>query len=222
MLRDRYAPLNLVDLGSALRLALDPVLTHLDRVRDDDALFQAVVEERMRTAYQRLLTLTTTMVKQAERVGSALIDQGIPLGRRFATALHRSVPLVQQVKPQTTRRIFQGETVPAPAKVVSLFEPHTALIRQGKPGRPTECGRVLWLDEGEGGIISRYAMWEGNPAEDAPLPPSLDQHRRVFRRPPRLLAGDRGMPPPRTNGRPPRTASRRWCCPSQVPSRPNG
>ena len=147
----------------------------------------------MRTAYQRLLTITTTMVQQAARVGSVLIDQGTPRGRQVAIARHRVVPLVQQVMTQTTRRIFQGGAVPASEKVVSLFEPHTAIIRKGKPGRPTEFGRVLWLDEVEGGIISRYAVLEGNPAEDAQLPPSLDHHLQVFQRPPRLLAGDRGI-----------------------------
>ena len=42
MLRDRYEPMNLFALVSALSLALDPVLTQLDRVLDDDTLFQAV------------------------------------------------------------------------------------------------------------------------------------------------------------------------------------
>jgi transposase, IS5 family len=42
MLRERYAPMNLFDLVSALSLALDPVLTQLDRVLADDTLFQAV------------------------------------------------------------------------------------------------------------------------------------------------------------------------------------
>jgi IS5 family transposase len=76
---------------------------------------------------------------------------------------------------------------------VSLFEPHTAMIRQGKPGHPTEFGRVIWWDEVEGGIISRYAVLEGNPAEEAPWPPSLDHHLQVFKQPPRRLAGDRGV-----------------------------
>jgi IS5 family transposase len=34
---------------------------------------------------------------------------------------------------------------------------------------------------------------EGNPAEEAQVPPSLDHHWRVFKHPPRLLAGDRGV-----------------------------
>jgi transposase, IS5 family len=42
MLREGYAPMNLFDLVPALSLTLDPVLTHLDRVLDDDTLFQAV------------------------------------------------------------------------------------------------------------------------------------------------------------------------------------
>ena len=122
-----------------------------------------------------------------------LTAQATTTSCQLVAALNRFVPLVQQVIHQTTRRILQGEAVPAPEKVVSLFEPHTAIIRKGKPGCPTEFGRVIWLDEVEGGIISRYAVLEGNPAEDAQLPPSLDHHRRVFKRPPRLLAGDRGV-----------------------------
>jgi len=101
------------------------------------------------------------------------------------------LPLVEQVIAQTTRRVFHGEAVPASEKIVSLFEPHTAIIRKGKPGRPTEFGRVLWLDEVDGGIISRYEVLAGNPPEPEQLPRSLDHHRAVFQHPPRLLAGDR-------------------------------
>ena len=149
--------------------------------------------DRMQTAYQRLLEITRATVKQATQVEACLSAHPTPACPKLVATLRQFVPLVQQVVTQTTRRVIQGEAVPAPEKVVSLFEPHTAIIRKGKPGKPTEFGRVLWLDEVEGGIISRYALLEGNPAEDAQLPPSLDHHRRVFRRPPRLLAGDRGV-----------------------------
>jgi len=42
MLRDRYDPMNLFDLVPALSLELDPVLTRLDHLLDDDTLFQAL------------------------------------------------------------------------------------------------------------------------------------------------------------------------------------
>ena len=106
------------------------------------------------------------------------------------------MPLVEQVIIQTTRRVLHGEQVPASEKVVSVFEPHTAIIRKGKPGKPTEFGRVVWLDEVDGGIISRYDVLDGNPDEEAQLPPSLDHHLKVFKRPPRVLAGDRGVHSP--------------------------
>jgi hypothetical protein len=40
MLRERYAPMNLFDPVPPLSMALDPVLAPLDRVLDDDTLFQ--------------------------------------------------------------------------------------------------------------------------------------------------------------------------------------
>jgi transposase, IS5 family len=153
----------------------------------------AQAEERMHTAYQRLLEITQATVKQAQQVEALLTVQQTQASCRLAATMRQVVPLVQHVMTQTTRRVLQGEAVPALEKVVSLFEPHTAIIRKGKPGQPTEFGRVIWLDEVEGGIISRYAVLEGNPAEDAQLPPSLDHHLRVFHRPPCLLAGDRGV-----------------------------
>jgi IS5 family transposase len=147
----------------------------------------------MHSAYQHLLDIAQATIQQAQQVEAVLHAQVAPGGTKLVTTLAHLVPLVGQVISQTSRRIMQGEAVPASEKVVSLFEPHPAIIRKGKPGKPTEFGRVIWLDEGEGGIISRYAVLEGNPPEDAQLPPSLDHHRRGFHRPPRLLAGDRGV-----------------------------
>jgi transposase, IS5 family len=148
--------------------------------------------ERLQTAYQHLLDLTLATMRPAQQAGTMLKAQALPVGQKLAETLDHIIPLVGRVVTQTTRRVIQGEAVPASEKLVSLFEPHTAIIRQGKPGKPTEFGRVIWLDEVEGGSISRYAALEGNPAEDTPLPPSLDHHLRMFNRPPRLLAGDRG------------------------------
>jgi IS5 family transposase len=149
--------------------------------------------DRMRTAYQHLLDIAQATVWHAQRVGTVLTAPAIARDQHLAATVAHLGPLVGQVISQTTRRILQGEAVPAAEKVVSLFEPHTAIIRTDKPGKPTEFGRVIWLDAVEGGIISRYAVLEGNPPEDVQLPPSLDHHRRIFHRPPRLLAGERGV-----------------------------
>ena len=46
--------------------------------------------------------------------------------------LEHFLPLVEQAIEQTVRRVVHGEKVPAQEKIVSIFEPHTDIIRRGK------------------------------------------------------------------------------------------
>jgi len=95
---------------------------------------------------------------------------------------------------QSARRVLHGEMVPANEKLLSLHEPHTQVIRRHKAGKPTEFGRKLWLGEVEGGIISEYRLLPDGGGLDHPeLPASLAAHQQRFGRPPKLLAGDRGV-----------------------------
>jgi transposase, IS5 family len=146
----------------------------------------------MRDAYEHLVETTQAMVEQARQVTTVLKEQASMAAHRVLETLDTFIPRVEQVLKQTMRRVFQGETVPAGEKIVSVFEPHTAIIRKGKIATATEFGRVVWLDEVEGGIISRYDVLDGNPAEEQQVKPSLDHHVKVFEHPPRLLTGDRG------------------------------
>ena len=148
----------------------------------------------VQACYQQLLALTQQVVQQAKQVQQQLQTQVPPTAERLAQRLDETlqtfVPRVEQVIRQTTRRVIQGETVPAGEKLVSLFEPHTAIIRKGKAGKPVEFGRVLWLGETDGGIITQARVLVGNPDDAAEVVPSLEQHRQQFARPPNLLAGD--------------------------------
>lgn len=100
------------------------------------------------------------------------------------------MPRVEQVMQQTTRRVLHGEQVPASEKLVSLFEPHTAIIRKGKAGKPVEFGRVLWPGETAGGSITQAKIRDGNPDDAAQFLPSLERHIQQLGRPPNLVAGD--------------------------------
>lgn len=149
-------------------------------------------EETMCDAYEHLLETTQVIVEQARKVKTVLKEQATSAVHSVLETLDTFIPRIEQVLEQTRRRVFQGETVPAPEKIVSLFEPHTAIIRKGKIANATEFGRVVWLDEVEGGIISRYDVLDGNPPEEQQVKPSLDHHVKVFEHPPTLLSGDRG------------------------------
>jgi transposase, IS5 family len=83
--------------------------------------------------------------------------------------------------------------VPASAKLVSLFEPHTAIVRRGKAHLPAEFGRKIMFDEVEGGLITRYAVLAGNPPDAPELPHSLEHHQVCFGQVPTLLTADRAF-----------------------------
>jgi IS5 family transposase len=149
--------------------------------------------DQLQTAYRRLLDTVQASQRQAQRVAEALKRQADARAERLSDQLNAFLPRVTRVIDQTVRRVLAGEKVPAEDKLVSLFEPETAIIRKGKPARPTEFGRVLWLDEVEGGIVSGYRILDGNPSEKEQLRPSLDHHIEVFDHPPDVLAADRGL-----------------------------
>jgi IS5 family transposase len=148
-------------------------------------------EASMKGAYQTLLAVSQALLEQAQQTWNRLQPVSQPAAQRLVDQLTAFIPRVQPVMRQTTRRLLRGERVPARDKLVSLFEPHTALIRKGKAGKDVEFGRVLWLDAVEGGLVSRYAILPGNPPDADQLQPSLDHHRQVFDQAPHLLTADR-------------------------------
>jgi IS5 family transposase len=138
-----------------------------------------------------LIDLTTQVVKQAQHLETALAATTDAHTQRLRAVLQTFIPCVTQVIHQTTRRVLKGQQVGASEKLASIFEPHTAIIRKGKLGKPTEFGRVVSLDEVEGGIISRYAVLSGKRDDATQLVPSLEHHIQRFGHPPKLLVGDR-------------------------------
>lgn len=145
-------------------------------------------EQERRGLYRRLLTVARASYRQAERVRGLLPREQ---AARLGEALDRFLPLIERVIDQATRRVLHGERVPAGAKVLSLFEPHTAVLRRGKARQPTEFGAKIVLDEVEGGLVTRYTLCAGNAADALSLPDGLEHHQRCFSRAPDLVTGDR-------------------------------
>jgi IS5 family transposase len=153
----------------------------------------AAVRAERPKLYRRLLAVTRASVDQALDARQWLTGWSDATAHRLESAITRTVPLVRQLVAQAERRVLQGETVPASAKLVSLFEPHTAIVRRGKAHLPAEFGRKIVLDEVDGGLITRYAVLAGNPPDAPELPPSLAQHQARFGRAPAVLTADRAF-----------------------------
>jgi len=143
--------------------------------------------------YRRLLKVAQASLRQAGQVQQRLASWSDKAAQRLSTDLEHFGPLLRQVCAQTERRVFGGEVVPASDKVLSLFEPHTAVLRRGKARVPAEFGRKVLLDEVDGGLVSRYAVLVGNPPDAEQLPASVAQHRVRFGRPPAELTADRAF-----------------------------
>jgi transposase, IS5 family len=151
----------------------------------------AVAEQR--AAYQRLCQVARQVVRQAERVRQELATVCQPTRTgRLTAELERVLPLVQRVISQAERRVLHGEAVPAGEKLVSLVEPHTAVLPRHKAGATVEFGRKLWLAEVEGGLVSQVRVLAGAAPDAAEVLPTVTHHQQQFGRPPDLLTGDRG------------------------------
>jgi transposase, IS5 family len=152
-------------------------------------------EERQRKQYAELLTVTRRILNQAkvviEEVEQLPSRRRLPL-RPLTENLQSMTNRVRQVIKQTRARIFQGITN-LPDKIVSVFEPHTEIIRKGKASKPTEFGKLVEVQEAENQIITDYRVFAERPSDQELLVPAVQEHQRRFGRLPRVVAADAGF-----------------------------
>jgi IS5 family transposase len=151
-------------------------------------------EERRRKHYRHLLRLTRQILNDAGRVMAEVEQMG--RGKRklqpLTTALTEMGRRVRQVIRQTKARVFNGLTQ-LPDKIVSLFQPHTEIIRKGKASKPTEFGKLVQIQEAENQIITHYEVFDRRPSDRELLLSSVEAHQRNLGRVPRLVAADAGF-----------------------------
>jgi IS5 family transposase len=154
-------------------------------------------QERLKSSYRKLLYHTARVVGQAKRFAAEVATgrkrardslQQISLESHKAY-LEQMIPRVRQVMHQARERIFKGNTH-VPGKLVSLFEPHTEVIRKGKAAKPTEFGKMVKIQEAEAQIVTHYEIYPQRPWDSDLLLPALDVHRQLLGRMPYLLTAD--------------------------------
>ena len=146
-----------------------------------------------KTAYRKLIRVSEATLEQAQQALPVLQKQVTDQAKKLAQTLETFIPRAQQVVTQTIRRVLQQEKVSASEKIVSIFEAHTDIIRRNKTNKPTEYGHKVWLDEVDGGIVTRWDVLEGNPNDDRQWLPSLDHHIKRFGKAPWQASADRGV-----------------------------
>ena len=153
-------------------------------------------EERRIQRYRELVSLTRKILRQAEGVLEEI--QKVPRRQRQARLkplreiLETMTGRVRQVIRQTKARVFQGITQ-YPHKILSVFEPHTEIIRKGKASKPNEFGKLVKVQEAENQIITHYEVFAERPEDPQLLVPAVEQHQRQFGHAPRMVAADTGF-----------------------------
>jgi IS5 family transposase len=157
-------------------------------------LLGAAGEQRRKRQYRELLSLTRKVMNQAQRVLAEVkqVRRRRPPVEGLAQWLETMVGRVRQVVKQTKIRIFAGDTK-SPGKIVSVFEPHTEIIRKGKASQPNEFGKLVKIQEAENQIVTHFEVFAERPADSTLLLSSIEVHRQRLGRIPRLVAADAGF-----------------------------
>ncbi len=140
--------------------------------------------------YRRLLRIAADTLGDLDAARAVVAGSGAPWAAGWLECADHHAPLLKAVAVQTARRVLLEENVPAAEKIVSLFEPHTDIIRKG--GRETLYGHKINLATGRSGLVLDVVVESGNPADSARCLPMLERHREHYGKPPTHAAFDGG------------------------------
>jgi len=158
------------------------------------AIMNAKNAAARRALYRDLLKVTRKTVEDAERVASELKSLGISdiiTATCLVLQLRHYLPFARQVIDQTERRVLQGESLAPDEKLVSIFEPHTDIIRKDR--RDTYYGHKIALTGGASGLVTDLVVEEGNPADSTLAVPMVRRHEAIFGQVPRQASFDGGF-----------------------------
>lgn len=141
---------------------------------------------------RRVLHNTSAILEQSKGFrGIDPMTEGLIAGLR--QEIQHYAELGERAIDQARRRVLEGEQVPNEEKIYSIFEPHTDLIKRGKPLKPVEFGHKVFLAESACGLITQYRVLDGNPADQVHVRGSLEQHDQAFGHVPEIYSSDRGF-----------------------------
>ena len=151
-------------------------------------------EAKRKKQYRELLRYSRQILNDAKRVIAEVEEMSTRKKTRLVGLVEHLTEMadrVRRVVKQAKARVFDGITQ-LPGKIVSLFEPHSEIIRKGKANKPTEFGKLVQVQEAEQQIITHYDVFDQRPSDHDLLLGAVEAHERVLGRVPRLATADAG------------------------------
>ena len=154
------------------------------------AISDARKPEQRQALYEQLLVVSRRTLGYAEAGAKALEGKEGRQVERVRLRLVHFAKLLTRVIDQTERRVLKGEQVPAEEKLVSIFEPHTDILK--RRDRETQYGHKINLTGGASGLILDCVVEQGNPADSTRCLPMLNRQKEIYGKLPRQAAFDGG------------------------------
>jgi len=153
----------------------------------------ASAEERV-PLYRELVKLAEETLADSERVAREL--RGVrtkhaKLAAKLAGRLEETAKLGHRIVHQTRRRVLEEKKVPSAEKVVSIFEPHTAIIVKDR--RATYFGHKVSLTTGASGLILDCVVEQGNPADVTLALGLIERQKQLYGKAPAQVVFDGGF-----------------------------
>ena len=166
---------------------------HLDIAR----FAKSKCKKRRRKVVEWKKTLTRRVKFTIEKI-VPIVKNLLSSTNLFAAAigaeLNEKIPVMAQVVNVAERRLA-GEKVPATEKMLSIFEPHTELIKRGRREKPTEFGHAFLLASCPEKFITDYCVFAQRPSDTTLIPTTLERHEETFGKKPKSAAFDMGFFP---------------------------
>lgn len=159
--------------------------------RRNIAIMNARTTEQRLPLYRDLLKVSHKTVSAAEKAVLELDRIGSLVAYAHAEDLRHFLPLVANVIDQAQRRVIRDEQVPVAEKIVSIFEPHTDIIRKDR--RDTYYGHKVTLSTGRSGLVLDVVIEDGSPADVTLAVRAMKRHIVLFGAAPSRVAFDGGF-----------------------------
>ena len=135
---------------------------HLQKLKPStsrDESKQASRRKEIVEAYQAYLNCARELVECAERK-LAELEKKEGTNKNKILKIKEFMNHTRRQIEQTDRRVIQGQTIPHPEKVFSIFKPYTEWINKGKAGVPVELGVMVGIVEDQHHFILHHRVMQ--------------------------------------------------------------
>ena len=145
-------------------------------------------QRKIKSTYKTLIERVRWVADRAKEVLALISQAGYEV-----PGLAGSLPTVEKILDQSSKRVLEGVKVDSQDKVYSLFENHTELLKRGKAGKPIEFGHKIHLAQTGEKFIHHYEVLPKKREDIELLKPTLEAHKKLFKSGPKVVATDKGF-----------------------------